>query len=591
MTPKQYLHRSRSKKTRSAFVDATVNKRNIRKYFNKMRFRLLIGLMAIFILPHALFSIYFHIQFTTSLRKADMLNLAALAESQRNTIDLFLQERVVNLFNLFHSREFSTRPSEREMAYYLQYLRQVSDAFVDVGFLNAEGIQTGYAGPYPYLQGRDYSSEQWFVSLMEQEKDYFISDIYKGFRNKPHFTIAVKQRIDEQVYGFRSTLDPDKFYMFLRTISHGKGIESALINANGLYQVVDPARGDLLGASPYVPILQQQSGVHNIKSGGDQVLVAYSWLKETNWALLVWQPLIIAHAEMYHARKVMMISLLVLLCVISIVIFALTRRLINQAQAAAEKSHQLQTQLVHASKLASIGELATGVAHEINNPLAIITSTSGVIRDLLDPVFQLDASPEAILKEVDTIESAAFRASKITRQLLDFGHEYKPSLVMCNIHALLDEVINGLKAREFKVEDIEIKRRYKASPPDILLDPDQMRQVFLNIINNAGDAISGPGTITISTAVQNDRMLVTIKDTGKGMTSAQMGKIFDPFYTTKEVGKGTGLGLSVSLSIVESMGGGITVQSLPDVGSSFAISLPMQTQFEEANKKERSTVS
>jgi two-component system NtrC family sensor kinase len=534
--------------------------------------------MVIFILPHALFSIYFHVQFTSSLKKADMLNLAALSESQRNTIDLFLEERVVNLFTLFHSREFSIHPSAREMTYYLQYLRQVSDAFVDVGFLNSGGIQIGYAGPFPYLQGKDYSGEKWFAALMNQDRGYFISDIYEGFRNKPHFTIATRQLIDGQAFTIRSTLDPDKFYMFLRTISHGKGIESALINENGRYQVVDPDRGELLGLSDFVPDVRQKSGVQEIKEVGQQVLVAYQWLKETNWALLVWQPLAIAHAQMYRARKIMMVSLIVLLCLLSVAIWALTRQLVNRAQASTEKSQELQSQLVHASKLASIGELATGVAHEINNPLAIITSTSGVIQDMLNPEFELNASPENILKEVNIIESAAFRASKITRQLLDFGHEYQPSLSLCDVHTILDEVINGLKAREFKVEDIEIKRRYEPKLPKVLLDSDQIRQVFLNIINNAGDAISGPGTITISTAEEEGYVRVTIQDTGRGMSSEQMGKIFDPFYTTKEVGKGTGLGLSVSLSIVESMGGSITAQSLPGEGSSFTVLLPMKRE-------------
>ena len=562
----------------AAFVGTVSTKEHTRKYFRKLRYRLVVGLVAIFIIPHALFTTYFHIQFTSSLKKADILNLAALSESQRNTIDLFLQERVINLFTLFHSREFSIQPSVREMSYDLQYLQQVSDAFVDVGFLDASGIQIGYAGPFPQLQGKNYSSEKWYITLMNQNKDYFISDIYAGFRNKPHFTIAAKQIIDGKAYTIRSTLDPDKFYMFLRTISHGKGIESALINQNGHYQVVDPDRGELLSMSEFVPAILPRSGVREIMEAGDQVLVAYNWLNETNWALLVWQPLIIAHAEMYRARKIMMVSLILLLGITSLIIYALTRQIINHAQASTEKSLELQTQLVHASKLASLGELATGVAHEINNPLAIITSTSGVIRDLLDPQFQLDARPENILHEIDIIESAAFRASKITRQLLDFGHEYKPSLSMCDIHDILDEVINGLKAREFKVEDIEINRNYTPDLPKILLDSDQIRQVFLNIINNAGDAITGPGTITVSTDIKDRNLLVTIKDTGKGMTNEQVAKIFDPFYTTKEVGKGTGLGLSVSLSIVESMGGTITVQSLPEVGSSFTIQLPMKRE-------------
>ncbi len=558
-------------------ADVADDQKNIRKYFKQLRVRLLAGLIGIFILPHALFTLYFHIQFTSGLKESGKLNLVALSESQGNTIDLFLQERVVNLFNLFHSREFSLKPSKPEMEYYLQNLRQVSDAFVDVGFLNKNGIQTGYAGSFPYLQGKDYSNEQWFKTLLSQEKGYFISDIYLGFRNKPHFTIATRQLIDGRPYIMRATLDPDKFYMFLRTINHGKGGESALINENGRYQIVDPAEGRLLGKSDFIPTLDEKTGVHEIRKNGSPVIIAHTWLKETNWALLVRQPLNIVHASMYKTRKIMVASLVIILFVTGILILALTRRYIGYAQASAEKSQNLRTQLFHAAKLASVGELATGVAHEINNPLAIITATSGVIKDMIDPEIDMDFSPENVLEEIDIIESAAFRAGKITRQLLDFGHKEQPSLIPCNVNTLLDEVLNGLKAREFKVENIEIKRDYDPHLPQTLLDTDQMRQVFLNIINNAGDAMSSPGSITIITGIKGDKVRITIRDTGEGMTSDQIRKIFDPFYTTKEVGKGTGLGLSVSLSIVESMGGSIAVQSLKDEGSSFTILLPVKS--------------
>ena len=111
-----------------------------------------------------------------------------------------------------------------------------------------------------------------------------------------------------------------------------------------------------------------------------------------------------------------------------------------------------------------------------------------------------------------------------------------------------------------------------------MVDPDQIRQVFLNLINNAGDAISGPGTITISTSRDQNYIRIAVTDSGKGMTYDQIQKIFDPFYTTKQAGKGTGLGLSVSLSIVRSMGGSIDVQSLPGAGSTFMVLLPIQPE-------------
>jgi two-component system NtrC family sensor kinase len=203
------------------------------------------------------------------------------------------------------------------MENYLQNLRRVSDAFIDVGFLNASGIQIGYAGPFPNLQNKAYGNEKWFLALLEQDRDYFISDIYLGFRNKPHFTIAVRQMIDGQFYAMRSTLDPDKFYMFLRTIKHGKGVESALINNEGTYQIVDPDRGELFGLSDFIPLEPKSSGVQEIKKDGDSILVAYSWLKETPWALIVREPLSIAHAQMYRARQVMITGTALIVIIIA----------------------------------------------------------------------------------------------------------------------------------------------------------------------------------------------------------------------------------------------------------------------------------
>ncbi len=553
------------------------NHLDTKAYFRKLKLRLGIGLLISFVVPLIALSAYFHFQFNFTLKENAKLNLIAVSESQRNTVDLFLQERVVNIFSQFQSGEFSLTPSRHTMENYLRNLRRVSDAFIDVGFLDEKGIQIGYAGPFPHLQDKIYADERWFVTLMQQDRNHFISDIYLGFRNKPHFTIAVKQIIDGNLYVMRSTLDPDKFYMFLRTINHGKGADSALINDEGIYQIADPGRGKLFGLSDFQPSNKTGSGVQEIKKNGTAILVAYAWLQETPWALIVREPLNISHGQMYRARQIIIASTMLIIVIVAIVIWFATNKLIKKAQNNAENREELQLQLLHASKLASVGELATGVAHEINNPLAIVIATTGVIRDMLNPEFDLDASPENILKELDTVDTAVYRARVITRQLLDYGRKNPPRPVACNLNQLLDEVMSGFKQRAFEVENIKIKKQYDPELPFVLADPDQIRQVFLNLINNAGDAISAAGTITITTTGEGDHVRVTIIDSGRGMTAEQMKKIFDPFYTTKPAGKGTGLGLSVSLSIVKSMGGSIDVQSMPGAGSSFTVSLPIDT--------------
>lgn len=558
-------------------IDCDENLTKTKNDFKQLRYRLIAGVLACFIIPNILLSAYFHFQFTSTLKKTGKFNLEALAKSQRNTIDLFLLERKMNIRNLFYDTQNISTPSKDRMHSYLQTLKHNSDAFVDVGFLNKDGIQTGYAGPFPELLNKNYKSEKWFKIMTNNKKDYFITDIYLGFRNKPHFTIAVKQIIKKKMTIIRATIDPDKFYMFLRSISKGEAVKTTLINNNGTYQIVDPDSGTLLEKSIYLPDLNIKSGVREISGKAGLELIAHAWLCETPWVLIVSQPLSLVHSQMYKTRYIMMISFVFIISLLTILVWIIIGKLVNRAQTIAENSHHLQGQLIHASKLASVGELATGIAHEINNPLAIITSTSGVVRDLLNPVFNLDPSPENINKELDIIESAAFRASGITKQLLDFGRKNRPKSIPSDINILLDKITQGVKKHQFDVENIEVIKNYDPDLPKISVDPDRIGQVFLNLINNAGDAISGKGKIKISTIFKDGAIRIMIQDNGNGMTPEQVKEIFNPFFTTKDPGKGTGLGLSISLSIIDAMHGSLEVQSLPGQGSLFIVSLPVDS--------------
>jgi len=566
-------------------ADSQANLNRIRLHFNQLQTRLILGLVLGFLLPNALLSAYFHFQFTHTLKESAKLNLAAVAESQKNTIDLYLQERVVNLYNLFHSKEFSLTPTQEQMENSLGSLKHFNDGFVDVGFFDTKGIQIGYAGPFPSLLGRDYSKEAWYQTLLKENKSYLISDIYMGFRNIPHFTIATKQVFDGRTYVMRATLDPDKLYIFLRAISQGKEVESTLVNHQGQYQVVDPGRSQLPGSSDYVPPGTVASGVEEISRDDQAMLIAYSWLKETPWALLAMQPVAVAQAGMIKARLVLTISLIVISLLISAMIFFTIKKLVRRARRMAEKGQQLQEMLAHASKLASIGELAAGVAHEINNPLAIIMATSGVIRDMLNPEFELDHSPEAICKELSLIDTAATRAKGITRKLQDMGKSRIPCAVECDVNSLIEEVVGRLKKVEFKPKHLEVISNLGSELPHILAEPEPLRQVFANILINAGDAITDKGTITITTESKEGMIWVTIADTGKGIPPENLQRIFNPFFTTKGGGKGTGLGLSIAASIVKYLGGTIKVNSIPGTGSSFTVLLPISEQAKQTIKQ------
>ncbi|MFZ5562823.1 MAG: sensor histidine kinase, partial [Thermodesulfobacteriota bacterium] len=445
---------------------------NAAHYFSRLRARLLAAMLLAFLTPLVLLSVYFHLQFNLTLKQSGKQQLVLLAESQRNTIDLFLQERAINVLNLFHGQSFSAAPAQADMNMLLKSLQETSDAFIDVGFLDDAGRQIGYAGPYGFLHMKDYSKELWFKTLSSQSSDYYISDIYLGFRNKPHFTIAVKQRKGTKTYIMRATLDPDKFYHFLRAIGQGKQTNSFIINRDGRYQVVDPGYANVLDKSRFQPSVMEGSDVLEIKEAGQAELAAYAWLREAPWVLVVKQPLKIAYSRMYSVRGYIITGTAAIALLLFAAVVVTTNVLIRKAERTEKDREELKSQLFHASKLASVGELAAGVAHEINNPLAIIGSQCVVIRDLFDPEFggQPPFGQETIdqmIKELAIIEEAVFRTKDITHKLLSSARKTDPKLAPCDVNRLLDEVVDGFMERECHVANIDIVKEYAPRLPQI----------------------------------------------------------------------------------------------------------------------------
>jgi two-component system NtrC family sensor kinase len=233
---------------------------------------------------------------------------------------------------------------------------------------------------------------------------------------------------------------------------------------------------------------------------------------------------------------------------------------------------------IQSSKMAALGKMAAGIAHEINNPLAVIGEKAGWIKDLLG-MEDVAASEnfQELSDAVNKIEYHVVRAKTVTHRLLGFARRMEPMSERVNINEILDESIEFLK-NEARYRNIEIQSNYAPDLPLTTTDQAQLQQVFLNIINNGIDAIGKDGQITINTKAikRNNELAVEISDNGPGIPKEVLQKIFDPFFTTKEVGKGTGLGLSISYSIIEKLGGRIMVASDEGQGTTFTIYLPVR---------------
>jgi len=249
--------------------------------------------------------------------------------------------------------------------------------------------------------------------------------------------------------------------------------------------------------------------------------------------------------------------------------------LLQYLSRAESRQAALDERFLQTQKMAAVGELAAGIAHELNNPLAIILQETDWIREFLKTIpFRDAAEQEELLDSMAAIASQVDRSRGIIRRLLDFARTRKPVIQAMNLNKLVGDMA-VLVELEAKKSGITIHRQFTRNLLPIFSDPPLLRQVILNLLTNAVGAIGKNGDITIATAPEGPRtVLITVTDTGCGIPPEHLGKIFDPFFTTKPPGRGTGLGLAVSHQIILSLGGTITVASTPGQGATFTIRLP-----------------
>jgi len=253
----------------------------------------------------------------------------------------------------------------------------------------------------------------------------------------------------------------------------------------------------------------------------------------------------------------------------------------------AEFRAKMEQQMIVTERLASLGTLAAGVAHEINNPLAIIGESAGWMMLLLKKK-ELVNMPlrESFEMALEKIERSKERARKITHQLLGFARKTDSVLKEVNLKELVEEVIQ-LAGGEAINKGIELIKEFKTEVTTIWSDPYQLRQVLINLVTNAIQATDSGGKVTISIEGTMDEVILTVRDTGQGIPKENLGRIFEPFFSTKPTGEGTGLGLSVSRGIIEKLGGKIEVDSRLGHGATFRVSVPgyHKVSEEETNSK------
>lgn len=555
--------------------DRPANANRGARHYRELLWHTLTRQILLYFLPLLLLAAFFHFQYRTIVREGQQAHLTLIAEQQAATLDLFLRERLVNLANLVDDPQFAGHDMNKPyLEQVLSRLRLTSSAFVDIGAVDGSGKLVAYAGPVDFRNPISYANESWFKRLGTGQ-DALITDTYLGFRGQPHLTLAVKREREGAVRIVRSAVLPEQLLSLLENLEGAQEVRAAVVNAEGVYQVVTERVGEPLGRTSDIPPREPKRGFVEDAEGG----WGYAWLNETPWALVVRErPRENGHATTLSRHNWILLVTVVFFVGVGVVILIRARQLVGQQLAAERHEADLSGQLVHAAKLASVGELAAGIAHEINNPLAIIAEEVGMLRDTMDPELGGDLEREDLEERLNEIHVAVFRCRDITRKLLTFVRQTDIKLEPHNLEKILDDVIGGMLGKELLLGNVDVVKDYGPDAKPLETDRNQLLQVFVNLVKNAVDAMPSGGTLTVRTRYGQENATIVVQDTGSGIPPDQIKKLFLPFFTTKPPGKGTGLGLSVSASILKNYGGNIYVESTVGKGTTFTVELPYRIQ-------------
>lgn len=499
------------------------------------------------------------------------VELTSLADSRREIIDLFLdsQENILAGYAELYDLDWLSTSGNLEKLFKAMNRQGV---IVDLGLIARDGSHCNYVGPFAEdLKDKNYAEARWFAEVMQSGR--YISDVFTGYRGVPHFIVAVTD--PSRSWALRATINSELFNALLASAEVGPGGDAFILNHQGELQT--PSRLGLT-ALPSV-----EKGL--LATGGDLTihhsqgaLYATTGMKNNAWTLVLKTDIKTSLADFYRARqRDHLIIACAALLILGVATF-LVRSMMNKVEDADQQRMVLYDRIRNSEKMALVGRMAANVAHEINNPLQIIGDQAGWLDELLD---EEDPASLKNSEEYRTafakIKTQVKRASTITHRLLGFSRSTDGLKAPTNINTLVEETVSFLE-KEAVNHRIAIRRNLDPALPAITTDSAQLQQVFLNILNNALDAIGNDGAVTISTSRGNGQLAVEFADNGPGLSEEGLKKVFEPFFTTKKAGSGTGIGLAISYSIVERLGGDIEVRNGRQGGCIFRVNLPIAAQ-------------
>jgi two-component system NtrC family sensor kinase len=558
--------------------------------------KVLIGMVLsgslIAILPLLILSGINYHQYQDTLRAELTRPMIRFAANGKQSLESFLSERLSALSMVLRDTPPEELRDSRNLDDFLVTLNQTFGEIVDLGVIDETGVQIAYSGPFD-LEGLDYSAQDWLREVDTQAA--YVSDVFMGYRGRPHLAIAVQRANAADRFVLRATIDTDVFHWLVPARPfetedqasscrgcHSLGVQPSsdafIINQAGVLQTSSRLYGGILDPSqlPSLPYSSEAELLELEDANGMPLVVSYAQIEHSPFTLVLASARVASHAGLASLQRDMVAFLVVSIVLILAVVTAGSVYVVNRARESDRQRAALFHKMEYTNKLAAIGRLGAGVAHEINNPLSIITESAGLLKDLLTHS-EKPPSREKITSLVDSVLKSAKRCGSITHNLLGFAKQLDVGREPLNLDTLLRELL-GFLNKEAGYRNIQVEFDYPEEPPTIVSERGQLQQVFLNLLNNAFAAVEDGGHIKIGIRkLDSDSVAVSIADDGVGIPEEHIERIFDPFFTTKK-GAGTGLGLSITYGIVEKLGGEITVQSTVGQGTCFTVTLPIGSE-------------
>jgi len=516
-------------------------------------------------------------QFTQkSIESENLLRTLRVGSNAKRAVSHFLQERFSALSYVVHSNSYADLKNNDNFEKILHNLNKSFGDFNDLGLINSKGVQTNYAGPYN-LAGEDYSREDCFDEVAVRGN--FVSEAFLGFRNSPHAVVSVRHDVPEgSFFVLRTALETSLLGDLLSSFElDGRG-DMFLINSQGVIQTPTLYHGQVFDRLPFpVPKYSEHTEVEESVNGdGEKVLLCSAYITDSPFILIIIKNKEELMKPWRDARLKLIGFLLASITVILIALLGFSTYMVNIMYRLDQRRLNALHDMEYSNKLASIGRLAAGVAHEINNPLAVINEKAGLIKDLFIYTKESAADPR-IISLIDSIISSVDRCGTITKRLLGFARHMDSAVGKVQLGGIIKEVL-GFLHKEAEYRAITIDLDIAGDIPEFESDRGKLQQIFLNIINNAFAAMEVGGRLEVAVRREGmDRVATTITDNGCGMAEADLTRIYEPFYSTKTKVGGTGLGLSITYGLIKELGGSIQVSSKLGEGTSFIVSLPLHS--------------